>query len=166
MILDDHLVLFDNAAITASGQISDVIDRGADAPTLAAFGPGYAGTPLYLVLLVGTAFNGNSGAFTGLTVSLQSDSTANLTTSPTTHLATGAIPVASLTANTVLAVLPIPPGDYERYIGLKTTHTGTTGVPTAGTLRGFLTATPAQWQAMAANNPRAWIAPAESGGSS
>lgn len=166
MILDDHLVLFDNAAITASGQISDVIDRSADAPTLAAFGPGYAGTPLYLVLVVGTAFNGNSGAFTGMTISLQSDSTANLTTSPTTHVATGAIPVASLTANTVLAVLQVPPGNYERYIGLKTAHTGTTGVPTAGTLRGFLTNTPAQWQAMAANNPRAYYNPAEVGGGS
>jgi hypothetical protein len=162
MILDDHLVLFDNAAITASGQISDVIDRGADAPTLAAFGPGYAGTPLYLVLLVGTAFNGNSGAFTGTIISLVSDSTADMNTSRTTHLSILRSVAELSVANSVVAVLQVPPGNYERYIGLRCANSGSTGVPSAGTLRGFLTTTPAQWQAMAANNPRAWIAPAES----
>jgi hypothetical protein len=160
MLIDDHLVLFDNVAITASGQISDTIDRTADAPAVAQFGPGYGGMPLYLVLQTGTAFNGNSGAFTGMTVSLQSDSTANLTTSPTTHTSS-VISVAELTANKVLAVLPIPPGDYERHIGLKVVSYGSSGIPTAGTLRGFLTTTPAQWQAMVSNNPRAFNNPLE-----
>ena len=159
MILDDYLVFFDNTAVTGSGQISDTIDRTANAPTMAQFGPGYAGMPLYLVIQTGTAFNGNSGAFTGLTIALQSDSTANLTTSPTTHAQTGAILVAALTANKVLAVLPVPPGDYERFIGLKLTNTGSSGIPTAGTLRAFLTTTPGQWQALVANNPAAWTNP-------
>lgn len=161
MLIDDHLVLFDNATVTANGQISDVIDRGAESPTLAAFGPGYAGMPLYLVLQTSDAFNGNSGAFTTMTVSLVSDSTADLNTSRTTHLSSSTFPVASLTANKVLAVLPVPPGDYERYIGLRLATTGTTGVPSAGKLRGFMTNTPAQWQAMEANNPRAFFNPDE-----
>lgn len=161
MLIDDHLVLFDNVPVTANGQISDVIDRGAESPTLAAFGPGFAGMPLYLVLQTSDAFNGNSGAFTGMTVSLLSDSTPNLATTPTEHLRSGAFPVANLGANRVLAVIGIPATDYERYIGLRINSSGATGIPSAGKIRGFLTTTPAQWQAMEANNPRAFFNPPE-----
>ncbi len=159
MILDDFLVFFDNVSVTANGQIGDVIDRTANAPTLAQFGPGYAGMPLYLVIQTGTAFNGNGGAMTSLTASLVSDSTADLNTSRTTHVSSASYAVADLTANKVLAVLPVPPGDYERFIGVRLVTTGSSGTPSAGTLRAFLTNTPGQWQALAANNPAAWTNP-------
>lgn len=143
-ILDQHLLFSENQAFTADA-ISDVIDRGAEAPTLANFAPGFNG-PAYLVIQTGTAFAG----LTTLEVKLTSDSTADLATSPTTHVSTGAIPVADLTANKVVAVLPIPPGEYERFIGLVYDVTGS---GSAGSIRAFITQTPGYWMAMAAVNP-------------
>lgn len=146
MILDQLLYFSDNQAVTADA-ISNVIDRGSKAPVLANFSPGFAGD-LFLVVQTGTAFAGA----TSLEVKLASDSTADLATSPTTHASTGAIPVASLGANKVVAVLPVPPGDYERYVGLIYDVTGT---GTAGTIRAFLTQTPGYWRKMASVNPPA-----------
>lgn len=146
MILDQLLYFSDNQAVTADG-ISNVIDRGSTAPVLANFSPGFAGD-LFLVIQTGTAFAGA----TGLEVKLASDSTADLATSPTTHVSTGVIPVANLGANKVVAVLPVPPGDYERYVGLIYDITGT---GTAGTVRAFLTQTPGYWRKMASVNPQA-----------
>ena len=146
MILDQLLYFSDNQAVTADA-ISNVIDRGSTAPVLANFSPGFAGD-LFLVVQTGVAFAGA----TSLEVKLASDSTADLATSPTTHVSTGAIPVANLGANKVIAVLPIPPGDYERYVGLIYDITGT---GTAGTVRAFLTQTPGYWRKMASANPQA-----------
>ncbi len=145
MIRDQHLLFSDNVAVTADA-ISDVIDRGANAPTTANFAPGFAG-PAYLVIKTGTAF----ATLTSLEIKLVSDSTANLATSPTVHLSTGAIPVADLTANKYVAVLPLPPGDYERYIGMVYDVTGTTA--TAGTISAFITTNPGYYRKMAAVNP-------------
>lgn len=146
MILDKLLTFSDNQAVTADA-ISDVIDRGENAPTVANFSPGF-GSALFLVIQTGTAFTGA----TSLRADLVSDSTADLATSPTTHASTGDIAVADLDANTVLAVLPVPPGDYERYVGMKYDITGT---GTGGTLHAFLTQTPGFWRKMASNNPAA-----------
>lgn len=146
MILDQLLYFSDNQQVLADG-ISNVIDRGSTAPVLANFSPGFAGD-LFLVIQTGTAFAGA----TSLEVKLSSDSTADLATSPTTHASTGAIPVANLGANKVVAVLPVPPGDYERYVGLIYDITGT---GTAGTIRAFLTQTPGFWRKMASVNPQA-----------
>lgn len=146
MILDQLLYFSDNQAVLADG-ISNVIDRGSTAPVLANFSPGFAGD-LFLVIQTGTAFAGA----TSLEVKLASDSTADLATSPTTHVSTGVIPVANLGANKVVAVLPVPPGDYERYVGLIY---DITGAGTAGTVRAFLTQTPGYWRKMASVNPQA-----------
>lgn len=145
-ILDRLLTFSLNQAVTADA-ISDVIDRGANAPVLANFSPGFAGD-MFLVIQTGTAFAGA----TSLEVRLVSDSTADLATSPTVHVSTGAIPGAQLTANKVLAVLPVPPGDYERYVGLQYDGTGTI---TAGTIKAHLTNAPGFYRKMAANNPQA-----------
>ena len=145
-ILDQHLLFSNNVTVTADA-ISDVIDRTANAPVLANFSPGFAGD-LFLVIQTGTAFAGA----TSLAVDLVSDSVSTLDASPTVHASTGAIPVAQLTANKVLAVLPVPPGDYERYIGLRYDITGT---GTAGTIKAFLTNAPGFWRKQASNNPQA-----------
>lgn len=139
-ITDNHLYFTDGVAVT-SGSISDVVDRDAD-PVLANFG-GF-GADLYLVIQTGAAFTG-----TNFSADLVSDSTANLATSPTVHASTGLRPVAELGANTVVAVLAVPPGDYERYIGLK--YSGTFG---AGTVKAFMTRDPNYWRGMTANNPQ------------
>lgn len=146
-ILDQHLLFSANQTVTADA-ISDVIDRGATAPVLANYSPGFAGD-LFLVVQTGTAF----ATLTSLEVRLVSDSTADLATSPTVHVSTGAIPVAQLTANKVLAVLPVPPGDYERYIGLVYDVTGTNA--TTGTIKAFLTNAPGFYRKMASVNPQA-----------
>ena len=145
-ILDRHLTFSLNQAVTVDA-ISDVIDRGATAPPIANFSPGFAGD-LFLVIQTGTAFAG----LTSLEVRLASDSTADLATSPTIHASTGAIPAAQLTANKVIAVLPVPPGDYERFIGLVYDVTGTA---TGGTIKAHLTNAPGFWRKQAANNPQA-----------
>lgn len=145
-ILDQHLYFSDDQAVTADA-ISDVIDRGENAPVLANFSPGFAGD-LFLVVQTGTAFAG----LTSLTVELVSDSVDTLDDSPTVHASTGAIPVADMTANKVLAVLPVPPGDYERFVGLRYDVDGT---GSAGTVKAFLTNAPGFYRKMAANNPPA-----------
>lgn len=145
-ILDQHLYFSDDQAVTADA-ISDVIDRGENAPVLANFSPGFAGD-LFLVVQTGTGFAG----LTSLTVELVSDSVATLDASPTVHVSTGAIPVANLGANTVAAVLPIPPGDYERFVGLRY---DVDGAGSAGTVKAFLTNAPGFYRKMAANNPQA-----------
>lgn len=143
MILDELTEFCDatSAAINIGNAIiGDVIDLGAT-PTLRDLG---AGEPVYLVIQVDTEFAGANG-----TVQLQlcSDSTANLATSKTVHLDTGAIPVATLVAGyTKVMALPIEAA-YERYLGLWET-VATTNI-SAGKINAFLTHDVAKWTAYA-----------------
>lgn len=141
MILDERTEFCDaTSAILNVGNaiIGDVIDLGSS-PTLQDIGNG---APLYLVIQVDTTF---VGATSTTTFDLCSDSTANLATSKTTHVSTGAIPVASLVAGfTKILALPIE-ATYERYLGLW--ETVATANVTAGKINAFLTTTPAKWTA-------------------
>lgn len=141
MILDDRLEFCDaTSAVLNIGNaiIGDVVDLGAT-PTLRDIG---AGEPLYLVLQVDTTF---VGATSTTTFDLVSDSVAALTTSKTTHLSTGAIPVATLVAGYTM-IFPLPMGvTYERYLGLW--ETVATANVTAGKINAFLTHDPAKWAA-------------------
>ena len=83
-----------------------------------------------LVLTVPTAFT--AGGAATLTITLESDSTADLATSPTVHLTVGPIAVADLTEGAVLADIAIPKDDYEEYIGVR--YTVATGPMTAGNI--------------------------------
>lgn len=139
MILDERTEFCDaTSAVLNIGNaiIGDVIDLGA---TLQDIGNGQ---PVYLVIQVDTAFVGTNST---TTFDLCSDSTANLATSKTTHVSTGAIPVASLVAGfTKILALPIE-ATYERYLGLW--ETVATANVTAGKINAFLTTTPAKWTA-------------------
>lgn len=141
MIIDDRNEFCDaTSAILNVGNaiIGDVIDLGSS-PTLHDIGNG---APLYLVIQVDTTF---VGATSTTTFDLCSDSTANLATSKTTHVSTGAIPVASLVAGyTKIIALPAEVR-YERYLGLW--ETVATANVTAGKINAFLTTTPALWSA-------------------
>lgn len=143
MILDERNEFCDaTSAILAVGNaiIGDVMDLGAT-PTLRDIGNGQ---PVYLVIQVDTAF---VGATSTTQFQLASDSTANLATSKTVHLDTGAIPVATLVAGyTKIMALPSEV-TYERYLGLWET-VGTANV-TAGKINAFLTTDPARWTAYA-----------------
>ena len=141
MILDERTELADALAVTVTA-ITDVIDLGAS-PTLR----NLAGGPdnLWLVVSVDTAFT--AGGAATLTLSLDSDSTADLATSATAHFVSPAIAVATLVAGYVAAVVPVPSGQYERYLGLRMTVA--TGPMLTGKLNAFFVNDARKWQAYA-----------------
>lgn len=145
-ILDKLNIFRDNTALTVTG-ISDVIDLGDQAVTRNIGG----NEPAYWVVQVGTALT-DAGSDATLVVELLSDSTANLATSPTVHASTGTLAFAAAApANTVLAVVPLPYGAYERFLGDRATVGA--GPFTGGTLRSFITRDPQYWRAFTSNNP-------------
>lgn len=80
-----------------------------------------SGMPLYLHILVTTALVKASGTPT-LTVTLESDSTADLATSATVHWTASAIAEATMVAGYWIAKgIAIPAGAYERYLGVRYT---------------------------------------------
>jgi hypothetical protein len=141
MILDELTEFADAAAIAlnttnAIAPNTDVIDLGAT-PTLRDIG---GGEPVYLVIQVDTVFGGAGN----VTFDLVSDSTANLATSKTTHLTTGAIAFGSYTAGRTF-IYPLP-GEvtYERYLGLWQTASGNL---TSGKINAFLAKDVSRWVA-------------------
>lgn len=141
MILDERLEFADAAAIAlnignAIAPNTDVIDLGGTSQDIG------NGEPLYLVLQVDTAF---VGATATIQFQLASDSTANLATSRTNHIDTGAIAVATWAAG-YTKIYPLPVEAYERYLGLWMTVA--TANVTAGKLNAFLTRNPAKWVAL------------------
>lgn len=149
MILDRQAQFSALQAVTVTAISTDVMDLGDDVTTQNIGG----NEPVFLVVQTITAAT-DSGSDATLTVTLESDSTANLATSPTVHYSTGALTFATFSpANTTLAVVPLPFGNYERYVGVR--YTVASGPLTAGTFNAFLTRDPQMWQIMQANNPTA-----------
>ena len=62
---------------------------------------------------------------------------------PTVHFTTGAILTAALTINAQLAVIALPAGLYEKYLGLRYTVVGTY---TLGKISAFLTRDVQTWR--------------------
>lgn len=141
MILDERLEFADALSCVANvgnAILGDVIDLGAS-PTLRDIGNG---EPLYLVIQVDTAVVGTTST---VQWQLASDSTANLATSKTVHLDTGAIAEATLVAGyTKIYALPVE-ATYERYLGLW--QTVAVNNLSAGKINAFLTREPAKWTA-------------------
>lgn len=144
MILDHQLIFSDKQAVTASAISTNQVDRGENSPALTNMAPALSG--LWLVIKTGTAFTG----LTSLEARLVSDSVSTLNATPTVHTSTGAIALANLPANKIVAILPVPIGEYERFLGVSYVVSGT---GTAGTVSAFLTRDPQAWSAMQANNP-------------
>lgn len=122
--------------MVALGNVIDLEQGGLD------FGHG-AG--LYLVLQVNTAPTSDGDATVQFT--LASDDSADLAVdgTATEHLVTPEYDVADMAAGDVLAILEVPTGTYEQYLGLLQT-TGTAAL-TAGALDAFLTINPPSWRA-------------------
>jgi hypothetical protein len=143
MILDELTEFCDATSVVinvGNAIVGDVIDLGAT-PTLRDIGNG---DPLYLVIQVDTAVVGTTST---LQLQLCSDSTANLATSKTVHLDTGAIAEATLVAGyTKVYALP-PEATYERYLGLW--ETVAVNNLSAGKINAFLTRDVAKWAAYA-----------------
>lgn len=140
MQVDANLEFSDAQAVTATA-ISNVIDLGTG-NTTRDIG---AGEPVYLVILVDTTTA--SAGSTTVDFTLESDSTADLETSATTHMTVAAVPKASLVAGYRVVAQALPIGDYERYLGVR--YTVNTANFSAGAFTAFLTRQPQAWAAYA-----------------
>lgn len=133
MILDTQSKFSDAQTLTVTALATNVLDtRQSTALALADEG---MSTDLWLVVQVGTAFTA-AGAAT-CTITLESDSTADLATSATVHFTTSAIAVASMTAGARLMAIMLPSDLYERYVSVR--YTIAIGPMTAGTITAYLT---------------------------
>lgn len=145
MYIDAKTELSDAQAVTSTAISSNVIDLGAT-NTLKDIG---TGQDVYLVVSTQTAAT-DSGSDATLTVTLESDSTANLATSATVHFSTGALAFAAFSsAGSVLAAVKLPAGNYERYVGVR--YTVGSGPLTTGKFDAFLTTDVQSWRAYADN---------------
>jgi len=90
------------------------------------------GEPIWFVIQMDAAAAGGTNA----TWSLVSSASSTVTSSPTTHLTTGAIADAALLVGTTIFAAMLPSGSYLRYLGVLLT---TTGTHSAGTYSAFLT---------------------------
>lgn len=136
MILNTEEQLSAEQAVTSTAISTNVIDLQDDRDI-------GAGEPTYLLIKVDedcdSAADGASVAFT-----LESDSTADLATSATTHLTVAATGEANLTAGTVVAKMALPIDDYERYLGLRYTVSGES--LTAGKFSAYITKDVSAWK--------------------
>lgn len=145
MIIDDRSEFADAAALSTSGTglqlVGDVIDLTKASSDI---GNGEGAT---LVIQVDTAFT--SGGSATVVFSLASDAQAAIAAdgSASVHFSTAAIPVANLTAGATVAIVKLPLGNYERYLGILA-NVGVAAL-TAGKINAFLTFEPSKWQATA-----------------
>lgn len=141
MFVDKQNEFSDSQVVTATAVSTNVIDTLANNngtnPNLVQNLGGFQGA--FLVVQVDVAFAGG----TSLAVSLESDSTANLATSPTVHYSSGAIVTANLTAGTLL-MIPLPVGNYEKYLGCRYTVVGT--MSGGGAISAFLVRDIQNWR--------------------
>lgn len=138
MILDKFLEFSDAQAVTATAISANVVDtyplgNGVGTNTVRDIGNGET---VYLVVRTLTAAT-DVGSDATLAVTLESDSTVDLATSPTVHFSTGALAFAAFSpAGTEIARIALPGGNYERYLGVR--FTVANGPLTAGTFDAFL----------------------------
>lgn len=144
MYIDTNLEFSDSQAITATAISANVYDTLSIAAGAGSTGIGGnilvdlgQAADLYLVVQTAVTCTDVSSDAT-LTISLESDSTANLATSATVHFSTAALAFAAFaTAGTRLVCVRLPHGQYERYLGLR--YTVAAGPLTAGQFDAFLT---------------------------
>lgn len=130
MILDDTLEFADALQAVGTG-VSQIIGDYHDLGLPATRDLGI-GEPTWFVVQVTTAYSGGTSAAFEFRSSTATALTGGTTTS---HIQTGAIAVASLTAGTTLAYR-LPLGTYQRYIGAWLV---TVGAVAAGNVNVFLT---------------------------
>ena len=149
MILDALIEFSDAQAVTSTAISTNVADLGPVTDnTLRDIG---TGEPLYLVVQTAVACT-DTGNDATLTVTLESDSTANLATSPTVHFSTGALAFSAFApAGAVVAAVRLPAGLYERYLGVR--YTVANGPLTAGAFDAFLTRDVQRFRAYADRRP-------------
>ena len=122
MAISDAKLLFSDAqAITASDISDNVYNSGPLFTGNTGINWG-VGTPLDMLINVDTTF-ADTGSDSTVTVTVESDSTEDLATSPTVH-GTAQVLAALSAAGTVVRIRLNPDDNYEQYIGLRYTVTG------------------------------------------
>lgn len=119
----DQMTSFSNSqAVTTTAISTNVLDTNpsGSANAIKDLGQGDGLQGVALTVNVPVAFTGG----TSIQINLESSAAAGLT-SPTVHWASPVIPLASLTQGAVLARVPLPMGDYLRYVGVRYTVVGT-----------------------------------------
>jgi hypothetical protein len=133
MILDKTEEFSDSQAVTATAISTNVIDTNpSNKNPIVDLGDGEP--DVWLVIQVDQTATA-AGAAT-VAFSLESDSTADLATSPTVHYTTPALAIAGLTTGKEVARVKLPGGDYKRYLGVR--YTVATGPLTAGKFSAFI----------------------------
>jgi hypothetical protein len=125
MIIDKQMELSNAQAVTATAASSNQLDLGPNGP----WGSSGSDEPLEMFLNVDTTFTA-AGAAT-LTIQLRSSPNANMS-SPTVHLQSDAIPVASLVAGSRVPFWPRLPQNVGRYVDVN--YVVATGPFTAGNI--------------------------------
>jgi hypothetical protein len=144
MILDSRNEFSDAYALNTGGAgtyaLGSIIDLGA-----AQQGREASASAMRIVIILQTT--ATSGGLATAQFHVVSDSTTTLATdgSATYHFSTGAIPVATLVWGYRILSVGLPPGRYERYLGILQT-TGVAAL-TAGKIDAFLTNGPSGWRA-------------------
>lgn len=138
MYIDSQLQFSDAQAVTSTAISTNVVDLNPDGGTLEANLQDLGvGEDVYLVVQTQTACT-DTGSDATLTLTLESDSTADLATSATVHLSTGALAFAAYSpAGATVFAGRLPSGNYERYLGVR--YTIAAGPLTAGKFNAFLT---------------------------
>ena len=150
MIMDERGEFADNVSVAASAGtalIGDVIDLGSTTSDIG------NGEQLYLVIKTGATAIITSGSAGTVRFQLASDAAAAIATDgsasvhfDTSTIATGATGTGKTAAGANIAMVALPLGTYERYLGiLCITATTTT---TAGTIDAFITKDPSKWLAL------------------
>jgi hypothetical protein len=143
MILDERLEFCDATALNTGAAdtylLGDVIDIGVSRDI-------GNGEPLYLCIQVDTAVD-SAGDGVTLAFALASDAQAAIAVdgTATVHFSTGVIAQATLVAGAQVAVVALPLGTYERYLGVL--QTTAVEAVTAGKVNAFLTKDSHGWAA-------------------
>jgi hypothetical protein len=144
-LIDKQTEFSDAQAVTATAISTNVYDNfagnAANQNTLRDVSGGGA----YLV--IGCVETVTAVGAATVTITLESDSDAALVTSPTVHYTSPAIPKATLVAGYRVAVIPLPVGEYERFMGVR--YTVATGPLTAGKFDAYITRDPNLYRAYA-----------------
>jgi hypothetical protein len=135
MAFIDRMNTFSNAqVVTATAISTDVLDtNNTGSPNgIKDLGIGDGMQGVTLNVTVPVAFAGG----TSIQINLESSAAEGMT-SPTVHWASPAIPLAQLTQGAILARVPLPAGNYLRYMGVRYTVVGT--MSGGGAVDAFLT---------------------------
>lgn len=124
------------SAVTVTAISANVIDLRPQPPNQALQDEGLNPDENWLIVQTdNSAAFAAAGAAT-LVITLESDTTANLATTPVVHFSTPVIAKATLVQNTVVVRIPLPSDNYKRFLGLR--YTVATGPFTAGAILAWL----------------------------